>query len=365
MQKKKIITISWKAGREPVDDMFWCEAETEGAWTSITTLERIRTRREIIEKILETDQALIGLDFAFSFPKPFIEFLRNEKVMTDWRSLAKKIREDLKKNTDDGVRIWIERMGKYRESNLEPVEERRSVGRNLSPPGVRAKSPRHQNIPPYERRSLAERFRRIDLILKRKDPENFESTLGIRYNKLTARYEFTDSESRGRAALLGISMLEQLIEAKPEIAIWPFIRPAGVTTLEIYPKMFAPPSRHDPESLKKYFDLEEDTALYVPREVREIVYANEKALEMLFATIGMIKAEGREDKSLRPMRDYRDYFYENEEIRTEGWAFGIGFKVPEKREAEVPETEVISHPSEPQQAPLNELVEEAVAEEVK
>jgi hypothetical protein len=332
MANKKFITLSWKAGREPVDNMFWCEADYDGAWTNITTVDRIRTRREVIERIAELDNALIGCDFAFSFPKPFIEFLRTQGLAKDWRSLAKSIREDLKKNTDDGVRIWIERMGQYRESNLEPVEE---INRRPNYPGDRRSNFRREPPAPYERRSLAERFRRIDMILKRKDPEALQSTLGIRYNKLTARYEFTDSESRGRATLLGIAMLEQLLEAKSEIAVWPFIKPAQVTVIEIFPKMFGHIAKRDTSSLKKFFDIEEDNALYVSKEVRELAYANPQALDLIFALIGMIKAERREDKSLRPMRDYRDYFYENEEVQAEGWAYGIGFKEPEKKQKEI------------------------------
>jgi hypothetical protein len=174
------------------------------------------------------------------------------------------------------------------------------------------------------------------MILKHKDPEGIESTLGIRYNKLTERYEFTDSESRGRAALLGISMLEQLIEAKTEIAIWPFMKPAEITAVEIFPKMFshAAPAKN-PEKLKKFFEIEEDNAFYIEREVRELVYANPKAHEIVFALIGMIKAERREDKTLRPLRDYREYFYLSEGIRAEGWAYGIGFKEPEKLPKEI------------------------------
>ena len=156
------------------------------------------------------------------------------------------------------------------------------------------------------------------MIVKRKDPENFASMLGIRYNKLTSRYEFTDSESKGRATLLGIAMLEQLIEVKPEIAIWPFMKPTTITTVEIFPKMYSNKVGSDQESLKKFFDLEEDNALFISKEVRDLVYANPKAHDTLFALLGIIKAERREDKTLRPLRDYRDYFYDSDEIKAEG-----------------------------------------------
>jgi hypothetical protein len=316
--------------------MFWCEAESDGVWTNITSIDRLRSRREVVERVAELDQAMIGLDFAFSFPKPFIDFLAAEKIGAGWQALAKKIRGDLKKNTDDGVRIWIELMGKYRESNLEPVEEANNYPRRGVPFNRDGRRGFQRETPaPYERRSLAERFRRIDMILKRKDSGAFDSVLGIRFNKLTSRYEFTDSESRGRATLLGIAMLGQLIEAKPDIAIWPFMKPAAVTAIEIFPKMFSHLAGSDTASLRKFFDIEEDNGLFVSKEVRELVYANPKAHDNVFALLGMIKAERREDKTLRPLRDYRDYFYDSDEIKAEGWAYGIGFKEPEKKHKEI------------------------------
>ena len=357
---KKFVTVSWRSGREPVDDMFWCEAEYDGAWTNITTVDRLRSRREVVERVTELDQALIGFDFAFSFPKPFIEFLAIEGISGGWQAIAKKLRDDLKKNTDDGVRLWIELMGKYRESSLEPIEEANNYPRRGAPPNRDGRRSFGREIPaPYERRSLAERFRRIDMILKRKDPEGIASVLGIRYNKLTTRYEFTDSDSRGRATLLGIAMLEQLREAKPEIAIWPFMKPAAVTAVEIFPKMFTRLAGSDAESLKKFFDVEEDNGLFVSREVRELVYANPKAHDLVFALLGIIKAERREDKMFRPLRDYRDYFYDTEGIKAEGWAYGIGFKEPEKKKEIVEVT--VAHPVEALAQPV-EMTERVVAE---
>src|SRR5579872_6618932 len=153
---KKFIAVSWKSGREPVDDLFWCEAEYDGAWTSINSIERLRTRREVIEKTSELEHAIIGFDFAFSFPKPFIEFIRAQGIGSDWRALAKKIRDDLKKNTDDGVRIWIELMGKYRESSLEPLEDAMRPRYGAPPDRNGRRSYGREEPAPYERRSLAE-----------------------------------------------------------------------------------------------------------------------------------------------------------------------------------------------------------------
>src|SRR5579864_3482222 len=120
---KKFITVSWRAGREPVDDMFWSEAEFDGVWTTITSIDRLRSRREVVERVTELGPAIIGFDFGFSFPQPFIAFLQAEGICSGWQTLAKRIRDDLKKNTDDGVRLWIEHMGKYRESHLESIQD--------------------------------------------------------------------------------------------------------------------------------------------------------------------------------------------------------------------------------------------------
>ncbi len=320
---KRFVTVSFKASREPVDDMFWCEAEYDGAWTNVILLERVKTRREIIERILELESGLVTFDFPFSFPKPFVEFLKTEGMDASWSKRAERIREDLKKNTDDGIRAWIERMGKYRESNLESQEESEGRFRRF-PVQNRSGSRNPRPMQPHELRSKAERFRRIDMILRRRDEAELESTLGIRYNKLTDRYEFTSSEARGRAALVGISMLQQIVEQKEDVAIWPFMKPGKLTLSEVDPRLF--PRHPKREDLQKFFDTQEDNALFVDRAVKETAGSSDVALNLLFTLLGIISAERRENKTIRPLRDYRDSFYENEEVLSEGWAYGIGFK---------------------------------------
>ena len=319
----RFVTVSFKASREPVDDMFWCEAEYDGAWTNVILLERIKTRREIIERVLELESGLVTFDFPFSFPKPFVEFLSVEGIDASWSKRAEKIREDLKKNTDDGIRAWIERMGKYRESNLETQEE--SEGRfQRFPVQNRSGSRNLRPLPPHELRSKAERFRRIDMILRRRDEAELESVLGIRYNKLTSRYEFTSSEARGRAALVGISMLQQIVEQKKDVAVWPFMKPGKLTISEVDARLFPRPPKS--QDLQKFFDVQEDSALFVERAVKDVAGSSSVALNLLFTLLGIISAERRENKTIRPLRDYRDSFYENEEVLAEGWAYGIGFK---------------------------------------
>ncbi len=353
MSQKKYVTIGFDASREPLDELFWVEAVIEGSWTTITTCDRLRSRREIVERVSELDSALIGVDFACSFPLGFLEYVASQKVATTHKELSKKIRQDLKKNTDDGIRIWIELMAAYRESNVETSDQTRArIFRGNQHPDNR----RRPEIPIVERRTLVERFRRVERILRRQQPEALATTLGIRYNKLTARYEYTESNARGRAAIVGIALLEQLREVKPNIAIWPFDKPAAITVTEVFSKMFDEKIRLSNDALREYFDSEEDNALHIPKEVRDQVYAHPKAREAVFTLLGMLSAERREDKSLRPIRDYRDGFYENPEIQLEGWAYGIGYK---EFRPDVKKTVTIEAP--PESVSVTEVTEPIIA----
>jgi hypothetical protein len=340
----------WRAGREPVDDMYWCEAEYDGTWTNVIILDKVRTRREILDRLLELETAVVGFDFPFSFPKPFIDFLASEGISGGWRQLANSVRDDLKKNTDDGIRLWIERIGRYRESKLEPMDE---ALRRLPPPRGRERRPK--TLAAHDLRSFAERFRRIETIVRHKNERAQWSALAIKHNKLTGRYEFPESEARGRKALVGISMLAQASEAKESLAVWPFSRPAALTLVEIVHEVFPKAPAND--DLQAYFEKEEDRALHIERDVIETVIANDAAKQTLFSLIGMMKAERREEKAIRPLRDFRDQFYANQLISVEGWAYGIGF-----RDTSAPEPQSSQQPIEQgSQEPgaLTEIVEEA------
>lgn len=321
---KRFVVITFRASREPVEDMFWCEAEYDGAWTNVILLDRVKTRREILERIGELETAIIGIDAPLGFPKPFMDLIAKEGISGDWKKVAHHVREELKKNTEDGIKHWVERMGKYRESELETPEE--ASLRDRRPVQNRTGRRFPQPKAPHEFMSKAERFRRIDQIVKRITNAPVESSLGIRYNKLTSRYDFLDSEAQGRRTLLAMSLLSQVIEQHPEVSIWPFMKPAKVTVAEIAPAIF--PKAPKPAELAAYFEKEEDNALFVDKAVKEIAGTNKTAMGALFSLMGMISAERRENKSIRPLRDYRDNFYENELIQKEGWTYGIGYKDP-------------------------------------
>jgi hypothetical protein len=357
-QNTTFVVITFRASREPVEDMFWAEAQYDGAWTNVVRLERIKTRREILERIAELESAIIGIDAPYGFPKPFGDLIAQEGITGDWKQVAHKVREDLKKNTEDGIKLWVEKMGRYRELNLESEEE--ASWRNTRP--VQNKSGRRFQEPraPYELLSKSERFRRIDQIVRRISNTGIESTLGIRYNKLTSRYDFLDSEAQGRRALMCISLLSQLLEQNPDVCVWPFMKPGKVTVAEIAPALF--PKLPRPQDLVAYFDKQEDSALYVDKAVTDTAASNKAAMIALHSLLGIISAERRENKAIRPLRDYRDNFYENELVKSEGWTYGIGYRDPvtneahpqkEKREKVAPVVE---------QAPVvNEVVAESVA----
>src|ERR1019366_47662 len=95
-------------------------AGIEGEWVVVEKLEKVRTRKEILDRILEMDAGLVALDFNFSYPAEFLEMLSATEGIADWRSMIRTVREDLKKNVDDGARLWVERMARYREAYLDP-----------------------------------------------------------------------------------------------------------------------------------------------------------------------------------------------------------------------------------------------------
>jgi len=231
------------------------------------------------------------------------------------------IRNDLKKNVDDGVRHWISLIGKYREANLEPMESR---GRGRD--GFQ------------EPRSMSERFRRTEHAIRRPAENHLTSALMIRHNRLTERYEFADPTNRGRASMLGMSMLGQLLEEKPEHAIWPFTKPKQVTIFETLPWVFTGGREWSPKELKTILASEEDHGLEFGAFREQIIRKREAQIAFRTA-LGMIKAETRENRAIRPLRDYPAQFYDDELVHQEGWIYGVGYRVAGEEERSRPRRE--------------------------
>ena len=321
---RRMVAIGWSASREPVDDMFWAEAKIDGEWIVVETFERVRTRKEILERILALDHALVALDFNFSYPASFFEFLSTSEGIVDWRGLIKRAREELKKNTEDGLRLWVERLGKYRESNLDAARPRGKLqstkrfddwGWNFQQKG----------FPPHEQRSLAERFRRADHPLRKIAGDNTMSTMQIGYNRLTGRYEF-NGNIRGRGTVLGLAMLDQLLEAgREDLAIWPMMRPKNLTIVESLPWLFTEGKRLEPNELEQMLASYEDAGWDIPAAARERAARNADAQRTLLTLLGMVKAERRVEHRRRPIRDYNDAIYTDPQIQLEGWIYGIGY----------------------------------------
>lgn len=322
---KRYVTVLWSGQREPVDDMYICDIEKNGSWLTVVNLEQVRTRREVLEYLKDLDGGLIGLDFPFSLPEPFFEFVKPEIKANDWRGLIKRVREDLKKNLDDGVRLWIERIGRYRESQLAPEDE--EFNPRFSRPDPRRRGNRGMEpLAPYERRSMAERFRRTEHNIRRPAEGHLTSALQIGYNRLTSRYEFGDARQRGRAALLGMAMLDQLLEANENAKIWPWSSPENFAIVEVQPWLFTRGKTIDAAECRKILTIEEDNGLEIESHYKDLACRNPQAQQALMTTLGMIKAEGRIERAIRPLRDYPKEFYSDNRVLSEGWFYGVGYK---------------------------------------
>jgi len=336
----RIIVVSWSGLREPADDMFWAEAEREGDWIMIRSLEHVRTRKEILDRLTELDSGLVALNFSFSYPQEFYEFLKGSEGIGDWRTMLQRVREDLKKNVDDGVRKWIERIGKYRESKLDPNPQDDFRNSRQRSPLPRSMQRGREPLPPYEQRSIAERFRRTEHALRKAAGQHLTSPLQIGYNRLTNRYEFSDARARGRASLLGMSMLEQLLEAKPNVAIWPWSKSGALTVVEVLPWVFTSGKNWKPQDLRDMFSAHEDSGWDIPDEVRELAIKNPEAMSTILTLMGIIKTEARQERQRRPLRDYLKEFYADPQIQLEGWLYSVGYRLDrenkEHSESELP-----------------------------
>jgi hypothetical protein len=323
---ERFVVVTWSGQREPVDTMFWAEARREGEWVILESLEQIRTRREVLERLVDMPTGIAALEFSFSYPVPFLEHLGQELGDDRWRALLKKVREDLKKNAEDGIRAWIDRIGTYREAHLDPdapVFGRRDDRRG---PQGRFDRGRDREVSPQEQRSKAERFRRTDLTIRHAAERHVVSPVQIAFNRLTGRYEFNDPSAHGRATLLGMSMLEQLLEARPDAAVWPFMMPKPLTVVELQPWIYTRGATLDAEEIRRRLQVLEDAGWEIPSNVRDIAARNPDAQRALVTLIGIIRTESRDDRANRPLRDYSESFYGDAQVRHEGWYYGVGYR---------------------------------------
>jgi len=329
---RRVVFISWSGEREPASELLWAEAAIDGEWVLIEKLEKVRTRKEIFERILELDSALVALDFNFSYPAEFLEMLSATESITDWRSMIHTVREDLKKNVDDGARLWVERLGRYRESYLD-TSTPRVPERPMRRPNDRGWNFHQQSniqpkkLAPHEMQSLAERFRRTDLPLLPLAGRNTMSTVQIGYNRLTERYEF-NGNSRGRDALLGMAMLSQLLEAgRDDLSIWPMMELKKLTIVETLPWLFTEGKRLDSEALSTMLANYEDVGWDVPDEIQKTATKSVKAQHALLTLLGILKTELRLLPNRFPIRYYSPQMYRDPQVLHEGWTYGMNYRV--------------------------------------
>jgi hypothetical protein len=323
----RFVVVTWSGQREPVDTMYWAEARRQGEWVVVESLEPVRTRREVLERLTELPSGLAALEFNFSYPQPFLEHLSKDLGDDRWRALLRKVREDLKKNTEDGIRLWIDRIGEYREANLDPeappvgrrMDDRRNGGRDNQ-------YGRERSLAPHEQRSKAERFRRADLTIRHAADRHVVSPVQIAYNRLTERYEFNDPGARGRAALLGMSFLDQLLEAREAAAVWPFMMPKPLTVVELQPWIYTRGVQLKADEIRRRLQVLEDAGWDIPSNVRDLAARNPDAERALISLIGIIRTESREDRANRPLRDYSEAFYSDQQVKQEGWYYGVGYR---------------------------------------
>jgi hypothetical protein len=329
---RRVVFISWSGEREPASEMLWAEAAIEGEWVVIEKLEKVRTRKEILERILELDSALVALDFNFSYPAAFLEMLSATDGIPDWRSMVRTIREDLKKNVDDGVRLWVERLGRYRESYLDPETPRTPVRLTRGPGDRGWISQQRPDFPQkklevHEQQSLAERFRRTDLPLLPLAGRNTMSTIQIGYNRLTERYEF-NGNNRGKDALLGMAMLSQLLEAgRDDLSIWPMMELKKLTIVETLPWLFTEGKRLEPNALATLLANFEDVGWHIPDEIQTNAAKNAKAQQTLLTLVGILKTELRLLPNRFPIRFYSPQMFHDPQVQQEGWTYGMNYRV--------------------------------------
>ncbi len=329
---RRVVFISWSGEREPATELLWAEAVIEGEWVVVETLEKVRTRKEVLERILALDSALVALDFNFSYPAQFLEMLSATEGIADWRSMVRTVREDLKKNVDDGVRLWVERLGRYRESFLDPETPRTPVRLTRAPGDRGWISQQRSDLPPkkidgHEQQSLAERFRRTDLPLLPLAGRNTMSTIQIGYNRLTERYEF-NGNSRGKDALLGMAMLSQLLEAgRDDLSIWPMMELKKLTIVETLPWLFTEGKKLEPNALGTLLANYEDVGWDIPDDIRKQAAKNTKAQHALLTLLGILQTELRLLRNRFPIRFYSPQMFHDPQVQREGWTYGMNYRV--------------------------------------
>ena len=340
---QRFVSIGWSGAREPTADLVWAEAHLEGKWVVIDDLDRVGSRKAILDRLLDLKSALVAMDFNFSYPITVLDFLRESEGIMDWRAMIATMREDLKKNVDDGLRRWVERLGRYRESKLDASVPRGKL-RHSPRFDDWGWQPGKRTLAPHEQRSYARRFRRTDALL-RDFGDDVVSTMQFGYNRLTNRYEF-NGNIRGRDAIIGMAMLSQFLEnSGPGTAIWPMMKPKKVTIVEALPQLFTQDLTQNPEELENLFNNYEDAGWDISPDFRSRARKSTPARNALLTLMGLVKTEERlypNKRSRLPIRRYPGAIYSDPRVQFEGWNYGLVYRPQREHDEAQPASDAVA-----------------------
>lgn len=339
---QRFVSIGWSGAREPSAELVWAEAHLEGKWVVIDDLDRVGSRKAILDRLLGLKSALVALDFNFSYPVTVLDFLRESEGISDWRAMIATMREDLKKNVDDGLRRWVERLGRYRESKLDASVPRGKL-RHSPRFDDWGWQPGKRTLVPHEQRSYARRFRRTDALL-RDFGDDVVNTMQFGYNRLTSRYEF-NGNVRGRDAIIGMAMLSQFLESSGDgSAVWPMMKPKKVTVVEVLPQLFTQDITQNPSELENLFNNYEDAGWDISSDFRSRARKSTPARNALLTLMGIVKTEERlfpNKRSRLPIRRYPGAIYSDPRVQFEGWTYGLVYR-PQREPSAEPEALAVS-----------------------
>lgn len=230
---KRIIAIDWSGDKNAAHRKIWlCEV----ASGKVRRLERGRSREEIAEHLIsesERDARLVvGLDFAFSFPRRFLRKRAHRRVDTVWEE-AERLGEQWLVHCP--FPFW----GK-------PGKKKPDLG---------------------------------DLLFRRTELEVREET-GFRP---LSSFQIGGAGAVGVGSIRGMPILRRLREAG--FSIWPFDEPALPMVVEIWPRLFlGDVKKSNPRERVRFIQSELQD---VNRPFREAAKRSDDALDALVSGVAM------------------------------------------------------------------------------
>jgi precorrin-8X/cobalt-precorrin-8 methylmutase len=217
----RYIAVDWSAANSPqigVDSIWIAELGSDGPRPSVNPPTRAQATTLLIERIRAAraagERVMVGLDFVFGYPRGAAAAITGKP---GWRAMWQAIAAGVEDGPDNRSNRFALAARFNRALELEHFwgHPHQHVYAGLTPT-----KPLHGYLHIPEHR-LAERY------VKGPQPS----------------WKLTGAGSVGSQTLLGIARLQQIRQAVPEAAVWPFETAfehslAPVTLVEIYPTMF-------------------------------------------------------------------------------------------------------------------------------